>query len=211
MKIKNVSLLTLLSTLVILLACGGGGMAEEASPEPVAEAETTPVEEQSSSTPAMLGGGKATEVHPGNGGSPHVKVDWMIQGANISITYGRPYLKGRIVGESVPPMESGIWRLGADEATTLNTDKDLMIGGKHVPAGEYTLWAGHMGNEFHLIVNNQTGQWGTNHDASQDLHHIAMETGELSTPADQLTLSVDEDTLSFDWGALTASVPIMIH
>ena len=134
MKIKNVSLLTLLSTLVILLACGGGGMAEETSPEPVAEAETTPVEEQTSSTPAMLGGGKATEVHPGNGGSPHVKVDWMIQGANISITYGRPYLKGRVVGESVPPMESGIWRLGADEATTLSTDKDMMIGGEHVPA-----------------------------------------------------------------------------
>lgn len=204
---KNFSFCALLLTFV-LVACGGG-IAEEATPEPVAELE--PVAEQASSTPAMLGGGKATEVHPGQGGSPHVKVDWMVNDANISITYGRPHLKSRIVGESVEPMDDRVWRLGADEATTLVTDKDMMIRGNHVPAGEYTLWAAHMGGEFHLIVNEQTGQWGTNYDASHDLHHVAMDVGELGAPADQLTLSVTGDMLKFEWGTMTASVPIMVH
>ena len=130
---------------------------------------------------------------------------------NISITYGRPLLKNRVVGESVEPMDGRVWRLGADEATTLVTDKDMMIRGNHVPAGEYTLWAAHMGGEFHLIVNEQTGQWGTNYDASHDLHHVAMDIGELGTPADQLTLSVTTDMLKFEWGTMTASVPIMVH
>ena len=219
MKRKNLSFLTVLSAFVFLVACGGG-MTEEAAPapDPMPAPETTPETtpetapaEQASSTPAMLGGGKAMEIHPGQGGSPHVKVDWMVNGANVSITYGRPYLKGRVVGDSVPPMDNGVWRLGADEATTLVTDKDMMIGGEHVPAGEYTLWAGHMGGEFHLIVNSETGQWGTAYNAEHDVHHIAMELGELSSPADQLTLSVDDDSFSFEWGAMTASVPIMVH
>ena len=151
------------------------------------------------------------EVHPGQGGSPHVKVDWMVDDGNISITYGRPYLKGRVVGESVEPMGDKVWRLGADESTTLVTDKDLMIGGKHVPAGEYTLWAANMGDEFHLIVNGQTGQWGTQYDASHDVHHIPMEVGELAAPADQLTIKIEDGKLGFDWGTMTASAPIMVH
>ena len=193
----------------VLAACSGG-MAEEdaagpmAEPEPVAEAAPAPGQ-------SMIGGGKATEVHPGQGGSPHVKVEWVVNDAHISITYGRPYLKGRVVGESVEPREGAVWRLGADEATTLMTDTDMMIRSTHVPAGEYTLWATHMGGEFHLIVNSQTGQWGTNYDATHDLAHIPMDVGDLSSPAEQLTLSVSDNMFRFDWGAMTASVPIMVH
>ena len=210
---KNLSFFALLSGLAFLVACGGG-MPEEAAEEPMPEAasaEPEPEPEVASSTPDMVGGGKAMEVHPGQGGSPHVQVDWMVNDANISITYGRPYLRDRVVGESVEPMPTGVWRLGADEATTLVTDKDLMIGDAHIAAGEYTLWAGHMGGEFHLIVNGQTGQWGTQYDSGQDVAHITMETGELDPPADQLTLSVTSDALSFDWGQMTASVPLAVH
>jgi hypothetical protein len=185
-----------------LAACGGS------PPEP---AETEPAPAEAAAPPEMLGGGILTPVHDGQAGSPHVRVDWEVDGASISITYGRPYLKGRVVGESVEPMPTGVWRLGADEATTLVTDKDLMIGDAHVPAGEYTLWAGHMGGEFHLIVNSQTGQWGTQYDSGQDLAHVTMEVGDLDPPADQLTLSVTGDAFSFDWGQMTASVPIVVH
>ena len=183
--------------------------AEEAEPMPEPEAEA--VAEPATSTPEMLGGGKAMEVHPGQAGSPHVQVDWMIDDASISISYGRPYLRERVVGESVEPMGSMVWRLGADEATTLVTDKDLMIRDAHVPAGEYTLWAAHMGDEFHLIVNSQTGQWGTQYDASHDVAHIAMDVEDLDPPADQLTLSVTSDMFGFEWGQMAASVPITIH
>ena len=212
---KNLSFRAMLSGLVFLVACGGG-MSEEAAHEPMpesapAEPEPAAAAEVASSTPEMLGGGKAMEVHPGQGGSPHVQVAWMVNDANVSITYGRPYLKDRVVGESVEPMPSGVWRIGADEATTLVTDKDLMIRDSHIPAGEYTLWAGNMGGEFHLIVNSQTGQWGTQYDASHDVAHIAMDVGDMNPPADQLTLSVSDDMFKFDWGQMTASVPIMVH
>ena len=158
-----------------------------------------------------IGGGQATLVHEGAGGSPHVSVNWTVDGGNITIVYGRPYLKGRIVGENVPPMAGSVWRLGADEATTLTTDRDLMIGSAHVPAGEYTLWTQQTGDEFQLIVNSETGQWGTNYNADRDFARVPMEVGELDTPADQLTISVDQNAISFDWGALTASVPLMVH
>ena len=186
-------------------------MAEEPAPEPMPEQEAEAAAEPATSTPEMLGGGKAMEVHPGQAGSPHVQVDWMIDDANITISYGRPYLRERVVGESVEPMASMVWRLGADEATTLVTDKDLMIRDAHVPAGEYTLWAAHMNDEFHLIVNSQTGQWGTQYDASHDVAHIAMDVEDLDPPADQLTLSVTSEMFGFEWGQMAASVPITIH
>ncbi len=162
-------------------------------------------------TPAILGGGATTEVHPGDAGSPHVRTEWVVDGANISITYGRPYLKDRVVGESVAPKADRVWRLGADEATTLVTDRDLMLGSAHVPAGEYTLWTTHMNDEFHLIINSETGQWGTAYNADHDLAHAAMEVGELATPAEQLTLKIENGKLGFDWGTMTASVPLMVH
>ena len=207
---RYLSLLTLLSAFALVAACGGG-MTEEPAADPMPEPEPEPVAEQASSTPEMLGGGKAMEVHPGQGGSPHVKVDWMVGDANVSITYGRPYLKGRVVGDTVEPMGDQVWRLGADEATTLVTDKDLMIRDTHVPAGEYTLWAAHMGDEFHLIVNSQIGQWGTQYDSSHDVAHVAMDVADLDPPADQLTLSVTDETFKFDWGRMSASVPLMVH
>lgn len=199
---------------VLLVACAfavacAGNNAQEPAPEP--EPEPQPEAAAPTSTPEMLGGGKAMEVHPGQAGSPHVQVDWMVDDANISITYGRPYLRERVVGESVEPMASMVWRLGADEATTLVTDKDLMIRDAHIPAGEYTLWAAHMGDEFHLIVNSQTGQWGTQYDASHDVAHVAMDVEDLDPPADQLTLSVTSDAFSFEWGQMAASVPITVE
>jgi hypothetical protein len=186
-------------------ACGGGGEMAEPEPEPVEEApaEAAPME--------MIGGGNATLVHEGQAGSPHVSVAWTVGEGNISITYGRPYLRDRVVGESVEPMADRVWRLGADEATTLVTDRELMLGGETIAAGEYTLWTMQTGDEYHLIVNSETGQWGTNYNSENDVAHIPMAVGELDPPADQLVIAVDDDSLGFDWGAMTASVPLMVH
>lgn len=187
-------------------ACGGGGEMAEPEPEPVEEAPA-----EAAAPMETIGGGHATLVHEGQAGSPHVNVHWGIGEGNITITYGRPYLRDRVVGESVEPMADRVWRLGADEATTLVTDRELMLGGETIPAGEYTLWTMQTGDEFHLVVNSETGQWGTNYNAENDLAHIPMEVGELDPPAEQLVISVTDDSLGFDWGALTASVPLMVH
>ncbi len=201
---------------ITVIACGGGeatddmdhsAMTDMDHNEDVAEDAGTPPE----TTMEMIGGGHATLVHEGAGGSPHVSVHWAVNDANITISYGRPYLKDRIVGESVPPMADAVWRLGADEATTLTNDTDIMLGDSHIPAGEYTLWTAHMNDEFHLIVNSETGQWGTAYNADHDVAHIAMNVGELDSPADQLIISIANDQLGFDWGAMTANVPLMVH
>ena len=197
------------------VACGGGGGGDQDAADhgmdATGEHDLTAAAETAAGDSAVLGGGTATEVHPGDEGSTHVKVDWVVDGANISIAYGRPYLKDRVIGESVEPIADRVWRLGADEATTLVTDTDLMLGSAHVPAGEYTLWAAHMNDAFHLIINTETGQWGTSYNPDNDLAHAAMEVGELAAPTDQLTLKIEGGKLGFDWGTMTASVPLMVH
>ena len=185
-----------------LVACGGS------PPEP---AETEPAAAEAAAPPEMLGGGVLTPVHDGQAGSPHVRVDWEVDGANISIAYGRPYLRDRTVGDTVEPLEGSVWRLGADEATTLVTDTDLMVGAAHVPAGEYTLWTLTTGDTTELIVNAETGQWGTAYDPAHDLDRTEMTVGTLDAPAEQLTLFLENSELRFEWGSMVASVPILVH
>lgn len=193
---------------LMTLGCGGGGDDVTADTPASSEAEP-PVE---SAPPAqILGGGTLSPVHDGAAGSPHVRVAWEVSGANISLTYGRPLLKGRVVGDDVEPLDGRIWRLGADEATTLSTDRDLMIGSAHVPAGEYTLWTITNGDTTELIVNSETGQWGTAYDESKDLARAEMTVNTLDAPVDQLTLHLDESELRLEWGSMAAAVPIMVH
>lgn len=189
--------------LIAVAGCGGAG--EEGSPHDPAAA---PVD--AAAPGEMLGGGALTPIHEGQAGSPHVSVEWNVSGATISIVYGRPFLKDRTVGDSVEPLDGRVWRLGADEATTLSTDRDLMLGAAHVPAGEYTLWTISNGDTTELIVSNETGQWGTDYDASRDLGRTPMSVDTLDTPAEQLTLHIEESRLRFEWGTTVASVPIMV-
>ena len=104
-------------------------------------------------------------------GSPHETAKATVGGANISIEYGRPYLRGRkIMGGLVP--YGRVWRTGADAATTLTTSKDLVIGGTTVPAGKVTLYTLPGEDQWKLILNKQTGQWGTEYDQSKDLARV---------------------------------------
>jgi hypothetical protein len=83
--------------------------------------------------------------------------------------------------------------MGADEATILTTKKDLEIGGKTVPAGSYSLYLLPEEAGAKLIINKQTGQWGTRHDESQDLVRIDMKKDTPKAAADQLTISVEDN------------------
>ena len=83
-----------------------------------------------------------------------------------------------------------VWRTGADEATTLTTDKALVIGGTRCRPASYTLYTlpGDAG-DWKLIVNKQTGQWGTEYDQKQDLARVALtEERPLAAPVEQLTI-----------------------
>ena len=149
---------------------------------------------------------KTTQVHAGQGGSPHVKTEWTIDGANISIEYGRPSLKGRTLTTLAP--SGRVWRLGADEATTLVTSKALKFGNLSVPAGKYTLYAVPGESEWQLAINKQTGQWGTEYSEKQDLGRVPMTVGKTGAPVEQLTISIDDTsaggTVRIEWGGTSA-------
>ncbi|HWI18689.1 MAG TPA: DUF2911 domain-containing protein [Vicinamibacterales bacterium] len=159
---------------------------------------------------------KTTPVHPGKAGSPHVKTEWTIDGANIAIEYGRPSLKGRTPGKDVDPYEGREWRTGADEATTLTTDKPLKFGTLTVPAGTHTLYTIPTGGTWHLIVGKlqKPGQWGVPYPKDQDLGRAPMTLGKTPAAAEQLTISVTDTpaggTLHIDWGTTRASIPFTI-
>jgi hypothetical protein len=156
---------------------------------------------------------QTTQVHEGKGGSPHVRSVWTIDGAQISIEYGRPFLKGRTVGKEVAPFGKE-WRTGADEATTLVCDKPLKLGMLTVPAGTYTLYTQPGEIEWQLIVSKRTGQWGIPYPAGQDLGRVPMKAEKASAPVEQLTISVEDTpaggTLRVSWGTTTASVAFTV-
>ena len=141
-------------------------------------------------------------------------------GHKITIDYSRPKIadpktgeKRKIFGGLVPYGE--VWRTGANEATSLKTDTALDIGGTTVPAGSYTLFSLPGEKDWKLIVNKQTGQWGTKYDEKQDLARIPMKVDKTSTTVDPFTISLDkksdsEAVLHLKWENTDATVPVKI-
>jgi hypothetical protein len=157
---------------------------------------------------------KVTPLKTGSGGSPHVRAESTIDGANISIEYGRPSLKGRVPGKDIDPFEGKEWRTGADEQTTLKTDKPLKFGTLSVPAGTYGLHTIPVKGEWHLIVSKRPAGWGIPYPAGQDLGRVPMTMGKTSAPVEQLTIAVDDTpaggALRVEWGATKATIPFTV-
>jgi hypothetical protein len=155
---------------------------------------------------------KTVQVHPGQAGSPHVRTEWAIDGANISIEYGRPSLKGRAERQLMPPGE--VWRTGADEQTTLKTDRALTFGPLSVPAGTYGLFTVPGPGEWQLVVSKRPSGWGTPYPENEDLGRAPMKVTKNAKPVEQLTISIDDTpsgaTLRIEWGATSASIPFTV-
>jgi len=157
---------------------------------------------------------KTTDVHPGKGGSPHVKTAWTIDGANISIEYGRPYLKGRAESDVMPAGKP--WRTGADEATVLTTNRALKFGSVSLEPGSYTINTQPGEKQWELIIGKlgKPGQWGVPYNASLELGRAPMQTTKTKSPVEQLTIHVDDTpkggTLRVEWGTTSASIPFTV-
>ena len=151
--------------------------------------------------------------------SPHETVNATVGDAKITIVYGRPYTKNpksgemrKIWGGLVPYGQ--VWRMGADEATLFTTDKEVSIGGTPVAAGTYSLFLLPEEGGAKLVVNKQTGQWGTKYDASQDLVRINMVKQALDKPVDQFTIAVEktaaDGVLKLMWESTQYSAAIAV-
>jgi hypothetical protein len=108
--------------------------------------------------------------------------------ARIRIDYGQPHLRGRTLHTGgLVPLDS-VWRLGANEATGLETEVDLTVGGHRVPKGAYTLYALPTAAGWKLIINRNTGQWGTQYMPEHDLVRIDLRHRTLAAPVESLSM-----------------------
>lgn len=142
--------------------------------------------------------------------SPHDTIATTLSsGVDVTITYGRPYVKGRQVGVDIAPIGK-VWRTGADEATTFELSKDVTIGGKALPAGKYSLHT--IPDQYNntVIFNKEWQKWGVKYDESQDAIRVEAPTQDSDEFYEQFTISVDEDgTIKLLWGNF--SIPFKVE
>jgi len=146
--------------------------------------------------------------------SPAAETSMKLQGLGITIEYSAPSARGREVEGGLIPYDRW-WRLGADAATTLTTETDVMIGDLRVSKGVYTLYLVAKPDEWKLVVNKQTGQWGTTYSESEDLGRVPVKLTRFAQPVETLTIKLassgkPEGTLTITWGRTLASVPVKL-
>ena len=154
--------------------------------------------------------------------SPHETVGNIIDGNRVTIIYGSPYTKSPRTGEvrkiwgSLVPFGQ-VWRLGADEATLLITQKALQFGSTTVPAGAYTLYLlPNQDGSAKLIINKQIGQWGTEYDEQQDLGRVDVTKDTLDKSVDQFTISIKKSdsgggVIKLAWENTQYSAPFTVQ
>jgi hypothetical protein len=133
-------------------------------------------------------------------------------GKTLTVDYSSPKMKGRkIFGGLVPYGQP--WRAGANEATTFVTTADLKVGGKDVPAGEYTIFTIPEESKWTLIVSKKTGEWGIPYPgAGSDLVRADMKVGKLPSTVENFKISFDKGgngcTMNVAWENTQASIEI---
>jgi hypothetical protein len=145
--------------------------------------------------------------------SPADTVRSTVGTANLQISYSRPHKRGRQIWGTVVPWNAP-WRTGANAATQITTSADLMFGETLVPAGKYTLWTLPTPTGTKLIINKQTGQWGTSYDSQQDLVRLDMAQTSLAQPVEQFTIAVTPQgpngILRISWDDREYSIPFRV-
>jgi hypothetical protein len=146
------------------------------------------------------------------GGAERGKAEMKAGTGSITIDYGRPSLKGRDMLSQL--QEGASWRMGMNQATVLTTPVDLTFGSTKIAKGAYSLWLKKAGEAFQLVFNSQTGQWGTQHDASKDVASVDMKKTPLSAPVEtftmELTPSANGGSVDLSWGTTKLSAPFQI-
>ena len=151
--------------------------------------------------------------------SPPETATGKIGNATLAIKYCAPSVRGRqIFGEGGKVMQdptAPIWRAGANDATAFHTDGDLNIAGLSVPKGDYTLYVNVKDPDaWELVISKQTGQWGTEYDASKDLSRVKMEMKTPPALIETLKYTIsstggNRGTIQLAWEKHIASVTVM--
>lgn len=161
--------------------------------------------------------GLATVVHASQArrASPHESVSETIDGSTITITYGRPYMRGRAIFGRLVPWDR-VWCPGADEATTLESTAALHLGQLTVPPGPHTIWVLPTRNAWTLIVSKEPSGFHTNYNSSTDLGSVELTKRTIAMPVEQLTFAIVKNpadaggAVTMTWETTEVSAPFTV-
>ena len=139
----------------------------------------------------------------------------IIGGVTFTVDYSRPLARGRTLLGNVIAYDR-VWRTGANAATQFTVSQPVKLAGLSLPAGTYTLFTVPRVRGVDLIVNRQTGQWGTEYSRARDLGTAAMKSDSADPPVEQFTIAIEpsgarQGTLVMSWGTFRWTAPILIH
>ncbi len=149
--------------------------------------------------------------------SPEDTITYEQDGLELNVFYNRPYKKDReIFGNLVPYNE--VWRTGANEATTFETNQDILVDGSLLKAGKYTLWTIPMENSWKVMFNSKMYPWGINLD-EEAYRDPRFDSLVLERPVEKTDAQLEQFTISFErsgefvnmllaWDDTSVSIPI---
>ena len=148
--------------------------------------------------------------------SPEVKQTYSVGASKVDLFYCSPSKKGReIFGGLLPYGE--VWRTGANEPTTFETDKNLVIDGKKLPAGKYSLWTIPQQDSWTVIFNKEIPIWGDNTDGKaarndkMDVLQVVIPVEKLTTPQEKLSIDANNNALTISWDMTKVTIPIVVE
>ena len=151
--------------------------------------------------------------------SPKDTVEFKLNDLKLEVFYNRPSKKGRDVFGALVPYNK-VWRTGANEATTFETNKNLMIKGIHLPKGKYTLWTVPRDSSWNVIFNTKQYPWGVDEqmqpmwDPNYDILEIDVPVENIATTVEQFTIAFDNSTddlkLTMAWDNTKIAVPLNV-
>ncbi|MDR6194161.1 DUF2911 domain-containing protein [Siphonobacter sp. SORGH_AS_0500] len=139
-------------------------------------------------------------------------------GLKVQVDYCQPAKKGRLIfGDSSKALVpyGKVWRTGANEATLLVINKDVSLAGKPLKAGEYTIWTIPGPKNWQVVINQETGQWGTEYDASKDLFRATVPAYQVPQSQELFEISfvpeLDGTNMLLHWDHTEVRVPIRVQ
>jgi hypothetical protein len=149
--------------------------------------------------------------------SPKDTVEFKLNDLKLEVFYNRPSKKDREIFGALVPFNQ-VWRTGANEATTFETNKPLEIKGVNIPAGKYTLWTVPKDSTWTVIFNSKQYSWGVNAqmqpmwDPNYDVLNIEVPVQKLDNTVEQFTIAFDNSTdklyLTMAWDDVKVAVPL---
>lgn len=133
---------------------------------------------------------------------PAVVTQKLSSGATIKIDYSQPSVKGRTIGKDLEPMTGKVWRTGANEATIFETDKDVQVEGKTLPAGKYALFTIFNEKDVTVIFNKTWKQWGAyKYNEAEDQLRVTAEYEHDKTNSETLKFDISsKGEVTLLWG-----------